>query len=205
MPSLPQLEDVPECTDDKMLYETICDIFKKYRQENEPSISDFEDEILWLFNVIDNRSSNKLQTLFECGFIFLQDKIGVNVSQIAATISLTNIQINQRIKNWVTNFWDIQAKKMLISHFCVCDLRSWSLKKIVKSDRIRDFINSKISLQASYPVSEVNTIPPPLALPVTTINVKIFDGRRIESSVIFSEPPKEWKFNHEPKRSFVLS
>lgn len=203
--SLPSLEDFPECTDDKMVYDTICDIFKKYRENTESANSDFESEILWIFNVIDKQSSNKLQSLFNCGFVFLQDKIGVNISQISSTISLSNIQINQRIKNWVTQTWDLQAKKMLLSHFSDCDLRSWSLKKITKFDRISSFINSKILLQASYPVSEVNSIPPPAIRPVTQINYEMFDNRRITSSVIFSEPPVQWKFKLEPKRSFVLS
>lgn len=205
MSYLPKLEDTSECTDDKMVVETIIDIFKNYRQQNEPPISEFENELLWLFSFIDAQATDKLHVLFECGFIFLQDKVGISISQIASTISLTNLQISQRIKSWTTQVWDLASKKTLISHFSSCDLRSWSLRKIPKTDPINQFISSKISLQTSQPVNEVNIIIPPSLNPVTVINAKIFDSRSMSNFTIFNDTPKQWIFNQEPKKSFVLT
>lgn len=205
MITLPKVEEVPECANDKMVYKTIVSIFKKYREQYEAPISEFDNELLWLLNFVDNRAVNKPYVLFKCGFVFHQEKVGINITRIATTISLTNMQVSQRVKGWITQVWDITEKKMLLFHFRNnCDLRTWSLRKINKDNCISEFVLSKISLQTPQPVNEVNLIPPPLIQPVTSINTKIIDMKHMSNFIVCSKSPKQWVFNQESKKNFVL-
>ena len=77
MITLPKVEEVPECANDKMVYKTIVSIFKKYREQYEAPISEFDNELLWLLNFVDNRAVNKPYVLFKCGFVFHQEKVGI--------------------------------------------------------------------------------------------------------------------------------
>lgn len=205
MGELPKYEDIPLTNNDNQLLASINQIFKDYRSNPEVPITEFPNELQWTIGLISERAIDKQLTLFQSGFIFLQEHVAINLSKISELMNLSNTQLYKRLKTWPASVWNVAEKKKIIYDFNPnSDMRSWSLRKLTKACPINSFVNSQLDLQTSHPISEINALPPPQSQKVSEINLNVFSLSRIYSNEVFDRPPNPWKFDQTPEKELFL-